>query len=79
MYHPFHIPFTNEPRLTYKTIVTEYSQWLKLKTQRFISQQYSKYDLCDTCAVFYQLSSQVNWKVIMVYIHLNPCVMKIST
>ena len=60
------IPFKREPRLTYKFINTAYLRWLKLKTQKFISQQYLKFDLCDTGVVFYQLIDQVNWKLIMV-------------
>lgn len=32
-------------------------------TQKFISPQYLKFDLCDTGVLFYQLSNQVNWEL----------------
>ena len=81
MCHPrhVHIPFKRKPRLTYKTISTEYLQWLKLRTQKFISKQYSKFDLCYTGVLFYhQLSNEVNWKLIMVWVHRDPYMIKIS-
>ena len=30
------------------------------------------YDLCDTGAVFYQLSCQANWKLVMSWVHDEP-------
>ena len=30
------------------------------------------YDLCDTGAVFYQLSYQANWKLVMSWVHDEP-------
>ena len=78
MCDPRHIPFKRKPRLTYKLINTEYLRWFKLKTQKFISQQYMNFDLCDTVAVFYQLWNQANWKLNMVWVRLNPYMMGIS-
>ena len=78
MCDPRQIRFKREPRLTYKLINTEYLRWLKLKTQKFISQQYMNFDLFDTGAVFYQLWNQANWKLNMVWVHVNPYTMGIS-
>ena len=83
MCHPrprhVHISFKRKPRLIYKTISTEYLQWLKLNIQKFIFKQYSKFDLCDTGAMFYhQLSNEVNWKLIMVWVHRDPHMIKFS-
>ena len=35
-------------------------QWLESKTQNFISHGYLKFELCNTAAMVYQLSNQVN-------------------
>ena len=49
--------------MTYKTTSTKYLQFPAQVevTQNFA--QYLKFDLCDTSALFNQLSDQVNWEL----------------
>ena len=53
MCHPrhVHIPFKRKPRLTYKTISTEYLQCLNLKTQKLTSTIFAVWPLRHECNV----------------------------